>query len=303
MTISAKVIQDSISQAGIRITTLELEYPRFIHSEFMTHRQFSRNSASSRAIPIERMLAHVKDNPAMPIHWGKNQPGMQASEEVKHQMFAREQWTAAANSAALSADALRMAGLHKQIVNRVIEPFQTIKVVVTATEWDNFFHLRADPAAQPEIHALALKMMEAMAASEPMPLLREGEWHVPYVNRERVNSRLVYSVGDEILSAYNARQVSASCCAQVSYRKLDQSLDKAIDICERLVASEPIHASPFEHQATPFKVHKLHNPSIDGWPPGATHVDSMFQLWSANFRGWAQFRKYIERKHRGIHSA
>jgi len=299
MTITAKIIQDSISNAGVRITTMELEYPRFIHAEFMTHRMFSRNAASSRAIPIAKVIEQVTKDPAMPTHWGKNQPGMQAKEEIADINKAQLLWRCSADTAASRAEYLASLGLHKQVVNRILEPFQTIKVVVTATEWENFFHLRDHEDAQPEIQALAKAMRAAMDASEPMQL-RAGEWHVPYVDRERLpNGRLIYSVGDEVLSLPEARKVSASCCAQVSYRKLDQSTEKALDIYDRLVASEPIHASPFEHQATPFNAPKLHNPSIEDWPYGATHVDSKFQLWSGNFRGWAQYRKYIENTLKG----
>ena len=142
--ISAKVIQDSISEAGIRICTMELIYPRFIHSEFMTHRVFSRNAASSRAIPIEKMIETIENNPAMPIHWGKNQAGMQAKEELDtHELWQAQQiWLSAAKDAIAHSRNMANLGVHKQITNRITEPFQWMKVVVTATDWENFFWLR-----------------------------------------------------------------------------------------------------------------------------------------------------------------
>lgn len=273
--ITAKVIQDSLSNySNVRIVTMELEYPRFIHSEFMTHRVFSRNAASSRAIPIDKMIKQVMDNPAHPVHWGANQAGMQAGEEVEDLVEAKNAWQMAASRAVGSAMRLREAGLHKQIVNRVLEPFQTIKTVVTATEWDNFFELRNHKDAQPEIQALAHKMKEAMDGSQPF-LLFDGEWHVPYVGRDDFNGKIHYYSNGEYVSEEDALMISASCCAQVSYRLLDDSLEKAKDIYARLIESRPIHASPFEHQARASKL---------------VLEDEM----SGNLRGFLQYRKTLK---------
>lgn len=277
--ITAKIIADSLSPDNVRLVTMQLEYPRFIHSEVMTHRVFSRNASSSRAIPVAKMIEAVRANPAMPIHWGKNQPGMQADGQLIDELLdrAKDRWMQAANAAADIAESMNELGLHKQVANRILEPFQHMNVVVTATEWDNFFELRAHPDAQPEIHELALQMRKAMDTSIPMSL-RYGEWHLPYVNRyrgeESGNSVIFYGDKGE-LSVADAIMVSASCCAQVSYRKLDDSLEKARDIYERLIESKPAHASPFEHQATP-SVGRLHY-GLNG-----------------NFNGWIQNRKLIE---------
>lgn len=275
MTITAKIVADSLSPDNIRITTMELEYPRFIHAEFMTHRVFSRNAASSRAIPVEKMIQMVRENPAMPIHWGRNQPGMQANEELVGSALqhAKDAWMFAATRAAQVAEDMVQIGLHKQIANRILEPFQHIKVVVTATEWDNFFKLRCHPAAQPEIQELATQMRKAMDTSIPFKL-KHGEWHLPYVNMVRnLDGSMYYGQG---VSIEEALKVSASCCAQVSYRKLDDSLDKALAVYDRLVGSDPMHASPFEHQATPLS-------------------DFRYDL-TGNFRGWVQYRKLLEKK-------
>lgn len=272
--ITAKVVQDSVSPEGVRITTLELEYPRFIHSEFMTHRVLSRNAASSRAIPVMKMIEQVENSPAMPVHWGLNQAGMQAGQEHNDPAYCRALWLKAAKSAAASAKELHEFGLHKQIANRVLEPFQTMKTVVTATEWDNFFELRNHKDAQPEIQVLARIMADVMDASVPMQL-RDGEWHVPYVDRYRCPEydNMFYSLGEDDLDADQALRVSASCCAQVSYRVLDDSLEKANLIYDKLVNSRPIHASPFEHQ---------------GQVAIASHE------FSGNLRGWKQYRKTLE---------
>lgn len=293
--ISAKVIQDSISEAGIRICTMELAYPRFQHSEFMTHRVFSRNAASSRAIPIEKMIETIENNPAMPVHWGKNQAGMQAKEELEeHKLWQAQQiWLAAAKDAIQHSRNMANLGVHKQIANRITEPFQWMKVVVTATDWENFFWLRDHEDAQPEIRELAKKMKEAMDASEPF-LLYEGEWHVPYVDRKRVNGVLYYSVsyeterGSSIQSLYpeDAKKVSASCCAQISHRKSDNTREKAKIVFDRLINSEPVHASPVEHQATPMVDNTF-------FEEGVTHAYQKGGWGSNNFRGWIQYRALI----------
>lgn len=287
--ISAIIVADSISQ-GKRITTFELEYPRFIHSELMTHRVFSRNAMSSRAVPIEKMIEQVAKEPAMPIHWGKNQAGMQAKDELEGMelVAAKSSWKLAAEEAANFAAGMDFLGAHKQVVNRILEPFQTMKTVLTSTEFENFYWLRNHKDAQPEIKKLAEEMLKAQEQSKPIPLL-QGEWHLPYYGE---HGALFGSFSDEELE--NAKAISASCCAQVSYRKLDDSLEKALNVYKRLVESEPVHASPFEHQATPIGmtalecIHKM-----VGWEEGVTHQDRWGNLWSGNFCGWIQHRQLI----------
>lgn len=314
MTISAKVIADSISPQGVRITTFELEYPRFIHAEFMTHRLFSRNAASSRAIPVDKAIELIIADTAAPIHWGKNQPGMSAKEECDAPVsltpgaaFAntrRGAWEWARDQAIFVARAFAKAGYHKQIVNRLLEPFTHIKVVLTATEYDNWFWLRKHPDAQPEIQRLAEVMWEVREASTPVAL-KEGDWHVPYYRdgywRDSGYVRMSHPDLPAIDSKYpgsctleEALAISSSCCAQVSYRRLDDTLEKAMSIFQRLVESKPVHASPFEHQATPLDW----NTGRDGeptwyWADGISHTDRMNIPWSGNFRGWIQHRQLI----------
>lgn len=287
--ISVKIIKDSITNQQYRIITFELEYPRFIHAELMTHRQFSRNAASSRAVPIANMIKHVKDNPAFPVHWGKNQPGMQAAQEIDTDALAvsKHTWMSACASACEWSALLNSQGLHKQIVNRVTEPFQVMKTIVTATEYKNWFWLRCHADAQPEIKQLADKMRILMLNSNPQ-LLNIGDWHLPYVNcKFGVINQDFYDADGTLLTLTDAKKVSASCCAQVSYRRYDDSLARALAIYDRLIISEPAHASPVEHQATPI-------PDINRfWPDGVTHMDLNGEYWSGNFRGWIQNRKLL----------
>lgn len=297
--VSAKVIADSISPNGTRITTFELEYPRFIHSEFLTHRMFSRNSASSRAIPISKMMEQVKNDPAMPMHWGVNQAGMQAKESITgwKRNVAGMLWKSAAAAAVTSASTLEEFGLHKQIVNRLLEPFQRMKTVITSTEWNNYFHLRDHPDAQPEIEELAKAMKIAMDESTPQKL-EIGEWHLPYVEWN-TDADGQYFLHEDITSLEEALKVSASCCAQVSYRLLDESVEKAIKIYDQLVAGKPVHASPFEHQAKVMVqpcVDNTYGMDLDSYyiDIGTTHMDMSGVFWSGNFKGFIQHRQLIK---------
>lgn len=284
--ITATVIQDSYCNRT-RLTSFELEYPRFIHAEVMTHRMLSKNAASSRAIPVEKMIQHIKEHTAWPVFWGKNQPGMQAKEEVENVREAKIAWRIARDDAIESAVNLHdRKGLHKQISNRVTEAFQMMKIVISGTEWDNLLWLRDHEDAQPEFAELA-KLINA-ALEESIPLgLRVGELHVPYISRAINDSTITYFTGSKELSRNAALIVSASCCAQVSYRKTDDDLEKAKQVYNRLISGSRIHASPFEHQAWGM------NLNMDAFEVGTTHVDVKGNLWSANFKNWIQHRQTI----------
>ena len=290
--ITAKIIADSINKYGNRMTTMEIEYPRFILAELNTHRMLSKNSASSRAIPVKAMHDFIKQSPAEPVYWGKNQAGMQAKEELTGTNYtdAKFIWRRAMDDALHWSWALAdRVGLHKQIANRITEPWMTMKTVISGTEWKNFFWLRAHADAQPEIHELAIKMWDAYLKSTPA-LLHPGEWHVPYVNssRDADTDELCYSDAlGQRLSADQAKIISASCCAQVSYRKNDDSFEKAEKIYRQLIESQPCHASPVEHQATPMLAP---NSFVD---LGTTHLDRSDCAWSGNLKGWVQHRKLI----------
>jgi thymidylate synthase ThyX len=277
--ITAEIIADSVSEQGKRITTFRLRYPKFIHGEFMTHRMISRNASSSRAVPFSRLLAEVRgDNRAAPVHWGAEQKGMQSGEELNVNK-AVNSWARAAHSAANCAQELADLGLHKSIVNRVIEPFTHINVVATATEWENFFGLRLDKAAQPEIQWLARKMWFARKESQPK-LLKPGQWHLPFVSDEDTDTGGIY---DE----QQAIKVSVARCARVSYQSLAEpskrsTVEEDFKLYEQLIEAKPMHASPAEHQATPDRLLEGHGSRQ--WYVPEEH---------GNFIGWRQYRKML----------
>lgn len=269
-----KVIADSISEAGKRVTTFQLAYQRFIHSEVKTHRMLSTSSMSSRAVPVKVMIDQVENAPAMPFHWGLNQPGMQASVEVSDPKKdeAIELWERAAGHAAYFAGQLAALGLAKQVANRLLEPFQWMRTVITATEWDNFYELRCHPDAQPEFHTLAVTMRAAQALSAPVmrPAWGSESWHLPYVTEDERSGAI-----DEQVSANTLARVSAARCARVSYLKHDGASPSAgedLKLFERLAGSRPMHLSPLEHPCT------------------VTELSHQ----SGNFTGWMQLRKIWE---------
>lgn len=305
MAYEAHILADSISAEGHRLTTMEVSFPRFVLAEFNTHRVLSRNSASSRAIPVEKQLARVLDDPFIPISWGINQPGMQADEELDDEQGqkAEKLWIESRNQAVLGAVAL-IGGLkalkdrtlvervdeiarthgwgyapleipvHKQVANRLLEPFMWHTAIVTATEWDNFYALRANKEAQPEIRMSAETMLDAQQASEPTLVHKKG-WHLPLIHKvDYTLAESIVSSRFEIIDVL--KKVAVGRCARVSYLTHDghRDLEKDVELYERLASSG--HMSPLEHIARPMNKQELDESEFSG-----------------NFRGWHQFRKDI----------
>lgn len=245
---------------------------------------------NSRAQPIDKVLERISENPAKPIHWGKNQAGMSARDQLLDTSQSEQAWMNAVDASIQSARALQKTGLHKQCVNRVVEFASHIKVILSATEWQNAFWLRCHPDAQPEIQELFRCIHECYEASKPQPLY-PGEWHLPYIRTERYNGNghmLYYDENDNDITAQVAKRISVSACAQVSYRKLDTSLEKADKIYDMLVSAKVKHSSPFEHQATPMS-----NDVWEGRVKASEIISDEIAQFSGNFRGWIQHRKEI----------
>ena len=235
------------------LITFHLMYPRFIHSEMMTHKDFSRSAASSRAIPIQKMLNQVWNKPAMPIHWGKNQPGMQASHAIQgwRKTFLSNLWIMCGRAVCVFVWVAMKMGLHKQVANRMLEPWQLMHVTLTTCKLANFYNLRIHADAQPEVCYLATLMRFAHQTSEPK-ILREGEWHLPWITDEDIDD-VAAMVGTDKEQTELLKKMSAARCARSSYANFDgkRSIDGDLATYSKLVDSEPIHASPCEHQATP----------------------------------------------------
>ncbi len=269
--ISAKVLLDSINKAGDRLTTMEVTFPRFVLAEFNTHRVFSRNSASSRAIPIQKIIKAVMESPVIPVWWGKNQPGMQAEVELvgEERAAAEAAWLRARDRAVESAQDMLACGVHKQLTNRILEPWLYTTVIATSSKYNNFDFLRCDPHAQPEMRVAAEHMRAARAASTPK-LLGWGEWHIPGVtDAER-----------ELIDTPTLLKIATSRMARVSYLTHDGIRDVSEDIAmhdDRLAKNG--HWSPFEHSAK----------AVLGY-------EAKYQQPSNFHPSWWQYRKSFEKE-------
>lgn len=282
--IETTVIADSLSPTGSRLTTIEMTMPRFILAEFNTHRLFSRNSASSRAIPVAKQIARVAQDPVLPAAWRYNQAGMQAYNDMTPEDAAKAEgyWRMAASNAAIFAELFtnigpndekgKPLGLHKQWANRVLEPFMWHTVICTSSEWFNFLEQRDSPLAQPEIEVLAKLVSDALLTSHSNPV-EYGEWHLPYIWQE---DRDEHNVED-------LKKMSVARCARVSTLAQDgrKSFGADIALYDRLTTAIPPHWSPLEHVATPFK-NTLWGKFRGRRPLG-------------NFYGWSQLRHLLGR--------
>lgn len=268
MAYACRIVADSFSPSLVRLTTFEVTYPRFVHSELMTHRMFSRNSSSSRAIPIEKMIKQVQDDPAGPVWWGKNQAGMQALEELTGIQLAngRRLWLEARDAAVESAYRMmdrESCGAHKQIVNRLLEPWMWITVLVTATEWVNFFNLRCHPAAQPEIRKIAEMMKHEYNKTTSM---KQSMVHLPFYDEGR----------DMDIETGLLRMVCVARCARVSYLTHEGQRDwqKDAELARTLAGNG--HWSPFEHVADALKDPRQRSGNFIGWKQYREEVDPNF---------------------------
>lgn len=297
------ILASTAAVSGTRIYTIRMRYPRPIHGEIMTHRDFSRNARSSRAVPVRTMLEEVKNTPYIPWHWYKNKPGMQGTEPLTpdEEEKAKAIWIQASKYAVQSVEGLfdpNGLNIHKQNPNRLLEPFSWIDTLITATKWNNFLWLRQHNAAEPHLQDLANLVSLAISNTQPQELGING-WHLPYVSDEELGNDIaewlydgngeLFGLGQgDIIKA--AKMISAARCARISYVPFDGdgSYLREIERANRLLKDERVHASPFEHQAKPdvnFAADRTLSPLVTGkWMHPELH---------GNLTGWIQHRKQI----------
>lgn len=277
--IKANILLDSITDDGSRLSTWVLEYPRNVHAELLTHRAFSRNSASSRAIPTAKLRKRVEENPAIPVHWGANQKGMQADTEINDSKAAQDWWLRGRDLMVAHHEEGEHLGLHKQIVNRVIEPWMMITIVCSFTDGANFFSLRNHRAAEPNLGKLAGLMWEEYLASTPV-YLAPGSWHLPFIREgDREGAAALAQVGETEEDVL--KKISTGRNARVSYlthfgtRDLSEDIRLHDDLAATAnMGADPMHASPFEHPAV----------AVGG------------RQRFGNFEGWKQYRKFFPKE-------
>lgn len=321
--IRVEIILHSINEAGNELITFLVDHPRIVHAEELKHRQFSYSAASSRAIPSAKMAEQLT---GMPVSFGKNQSGMQAGEEhnalvkayafkeIHNNIFLREEhyftpqdaWNMAKEDAVFWSDAFAEAGYHKQVYNRTTEAYQMIRVLVSATETANFYWLRDDKAADPTLAEQARCMREAHLQSKPQ-LLKAGEWHLPFVKLLHNGEETIYCDADfisdrlgwiptQIYKLEDAIKVSCARCAATSFRNENYGLEKSLQVYDRLVNGDKVHAGALEHCGTPMqKTYATLSDFMNGdeWEAGVSHMDRDGNLWSGNLKGFVQYRKLV----------
>jgi hypothetical protein len=272
----AKVLADSVNPVGVRLTTWELRYPRIIHAEVLTHGMLVRNSASSRAIPNSTLIHRVLNETFMPNEWGTNQKGMQAGEPLSPELSrdADSAWLHARDLMVETAKRLTELGVHKQLANRVLEPWMHITVILSGTDLANFYHLRYHTDAEPHFQELARKMYESQQASTPKRL-QVGQWHRPLWRQGEDDLAIMPLFEDGTITwspngpEIGMNQVAVGRIARVSFLTHDgqRDLREDVKLHNRLVAAG--HWSPFAHVAQAM--------------PNDAYV--------GQFRGWFQYRK------------
>jgi len=294
--ISAEIIADSINSESVRLTTFILMMPRFILSEINTHRAFSRSSASSRAIPAKKLIESVATDPFIPVFWPKGHSGMQAQEyftaEEADELSLSGMWEEASEAMIDMSESFMSEGVSKQITNRLLEPFLWHSVLVTATDFENFFNLRADNLAEPHLELLANMMLAAYNGSKPA-FVKAGDWHVPYganiilnpEEKDKFKEILEpYKFIDKRLEVRFNLSVASARCARMSYNQFDGtfSYEKDIDLFKRLSAVG--HFSAVEHCAR-AEANKKYNGNFKGWTqlrklfPDENRTDSRVAKW------------------------
>lgn len=299
---NVEILKDSIGPSKQRLTTWLLTYPRFIHSELLTHKIFSKNSASSRAIRPAVMWENLKKDPVMPVWWGKEQPGMSARAELDEpdKTRARITWVQACKEAIEKAQYLSTIGLHKQITNRITEPWMWITVILTATSFSNLFRLRNHPDAQPEFQYMVKQMVRMYKHNTPT-VLQAGEWHIPYdrVTPEDVEVIKSYASEHQMTDSEVLRAVATGRIARVSYLTHDGKRDvrKDIELSLRLSQNNPPHLSPFEHVAQAMSVDTWNQRCQQFLDQARENNECFNPGLLGNIVGWLQLRKTIPNEH------
>ena len=327
--ISAKIIADSADNRGNRITTFVLTYPRFILPELNTHRMFSRNSASSRAIPFEKMVKMVEEDPFIPIAWQKDHKGMQGTEYFNEEESKSKikEWLIARDNAVTQAKKLHSEGVTKQLCNRLLEPFLWHTVLLTATEFENFFKLRCPqyvinwyPKDRPE----ALEPTQATFKSKEQAILYTGEcsnwtendWRMSNIAQAEIHMQ---ALAEAMWDAYNKStpvflrenqwhipyrenidrdniddviKIATARCARLSYMTFDNEIDyeKDIKLHDKLI--ENGHLSPLEHicQCLTEEEYQASTKTI-GFYNGRSVIE---EGWCSNLKGFKSYRYIIE---------
>lgn len=296
MTDKVQILKDSISPTGSRFTSFLIKFPKCLLAELNTHRMLVRNVGSSRAVPVAKMIESAQNDIFMP-QFTLNQPGMSGVRMTDEETLASARWTwqCALDKQILFVQCLsNELNIHKQHANRLLEPFLQVELVLSGTEWDNFFALRDHPDAQPDFQVIAHEMHEAYNDSIPQEL-QYGEWHVPFDGLMPQDADLGTCL-----------KIAIARIARVSYQTHDgnHTTEKDIQLFNRLLESR--HMSPFEHVAMcvdntkDYEVNEGHH-TVKSFLPASLHkflslktADNDSFTWTRNYAGFYTYRHQLE---------
>lgn len=255
----AEMVCDSVSpHTGRRITSAVVRLPRIVLAELNTHAALAKNSASSRAIPTATFRQRVLANPYIPWRWPINGKGMvpkeYAAPDSWRSRFATFAWKGGLVVASLAHRLLERIGVHKEIANRLLEPWMWTEVLVTATDWDGFFAQRCHPAAADGVRAAATVLRALLETHQPT----ETTLHLPYVQKhEDGDMRTLF-------------MASARRCRRVSYMRqgVVVSLEEDAAAGAEGLLENPPHLSPYEHAAMALPTNDRHAKFSGGWKSG-----------------------------------
>lgn len=324
--INAQIVAHSINQQGDELISVLVTFPRIILAEVNTHRMLSKNTSSSRAIPFNKMLETIQNDPFIPIAWQKEHKGMQGTEYWTTDIDKLElEWLQARNKAVFQATTLHDSGVTKQLCNRLLEPFMWTTMLITGPKsgWDNFFNLRCPQydylgtffkskkdciretnaslsiedeltwlqhnKGQAEIHMMALAESIYDAVNESTPkILIPGEWHIPFEDKIKQEFALI----PVQFTIPDSVKISTAMAARTSYTTVgeEKRLDyKAmIGLHDRLLAQDPPHSSPLEHCAQAMTKEEY-------WSFfGTTAQNTKGNGWCNNFKGFIPYRYMVD---------
>lgn len=281
-TIQAEIIADSVWPIighNKRLTTFKLVVPHSVLGHLVRHRAFSLSVASNRALRSSSVMDTLNYIP----DWRTAQKGMQPAEFIndknKRDYLDDIVYTLKNYTSEYVNEMVNKHNVAKELTNRYLAPFQLVTVLVTSSEYSNFFNLRDHQDAQYDTQIVARKMKKLLEENTPTYLER-GEWHLPFISYGEAKDNTII----EQIAASVAR------CARTSY-KLPNSENRSdiisdIRLFNKLI-TPPIHASPLEHVATPLRMSDIYASIL----PEDKTLNSAFY---GNTYGWVQLRKLFE---------
>lgn len=306
--IQSKIIKDTLNAySDDRIVTFELVLPKYLVAEVNKHTVLHNSCQSSRAVPVAKMIQSVEENPFIPYYWQKPHKGMQGYEYYTNEnkiSQLREEWLNARDNAVITAKKLQNE-VSKQTINRLLEPFMYVKMVLTGTEFGNFFNQRCPIFLNNKGNKVKSRTGLGFGvdftstkgqADIHLQILAEMMHNEMYYNSNPVESfeHIPYDIGKEY--PLEARlHYSASQCARISFTTITDdkqfSLERNLQLAQGLIVEG--HAEPFSHQAIGMN-DNTYNKFSRTFLKDLTDDEPVIEYgWCRKMRGWVSHRHLL----------